>query len=687
MKTPDFPPDEAHRLSALDELALLDTPPEERFDRLTRLAARTLDAPIALVSLVDSNRQWFKSRHGLDAPETARDVSFCGHAILREEPLIIENALNDERFHDNPLVTGTPNIRFYAGAPLHDRHGHRVGTLCVIDRKPRSFANEDKAMLRDLANLVEREFVLGEMRDYYDERNRALNVLTEIAMDSEGDTDKRATRALEIACDYLGLETGIVSRVTDQAYTVHWHYTPEKGILANGTTVPLDRTYCSLLVSTGGQVLAIEHMAESPYNNHRCYEIFRLESYLAAPIWIDGEIFGTVNFSSRHPRNRAFSATEKMFVTLFADWIADTLYRIQHTETLNKLVTQVPGMLYQYRLWPDGHSSFPYTSPAIQDIYGAAAEEAAVDASKLIAKVHPDDLAGLRESIQQSADSLTQWQHRYRVRLKTGGWSWIEGLAQPEALPDGSILWHGYITNVDERQKIDEMKDQFISTVSHELRTPLTSISGALELILGGATGPVGDKTGQMLRIAQRNSSQLRHLIDDLLDIERLVSGNAAMEPSFQRLDDAVEAAVEEIQPMARNRDIELQLTVTTPDLHASFDNSRLTQALTNLLSNAIKFSPEGGVVEVRLSQAGTQARLEVTDQGPGVPDSFRNRIFQKFAQANSTSSRTKEGTGLGLAITRELMQAMGGDVGFDSEEGRGACFWISLPLAKPGAK
>ncbi|MBC7182565.1 MAG: GAF domain-containing protein, partial [Marinobacter sp.] len=148
MKTPDFPPDEAHRLSALDELALLDTPPEERFDRLTRLAARTLDAPIALVSLVDRNRQWFKSRHGLDAPETARDVSFCGHAILREEPLIIENALNDERFQDNPLVTGTPNIRFYAGAPLHDRHGHRVGTLCVIDRKPRSFTDEDKALLR-----------------------------------------------------------------------------------------------------------------------------------------------------------------------------------------------------------------------------------------------------------------------------------------------------------------------------------------------------------------------------------------------------------------------------------------------------------------------------------------------------------------------------------------------------------
>ena len=176
-----------------------------------------------------------------------------------------------------------------------------------------------------------------------------------------------------------------------------------------------------------------------------------------------------------------------MFVTLFADWVADTLYRVQRTETLNKLVTQAPGMLYQYRLWPDGHSSFPYTSPGIKEIYGIDAEEAAIDANKAIARVHPDDLPGVLKSIEESAQALSQWQLRYRVRLDTGGWSWVEGLAQPEALPDDSILWHGYITNVDERQRIDEMKNQFISTVSHTLRTPLTSISGSLGLILGGA--------------------------------------------------------------------------------------------------------------------------------------------------------------------------------------------------------
>ncbi len=157
MQKPAMPPDERTRLETLRSLNLLDTAPEERFDRLTRLAKRMFGVPISLVSIVDADRQWFKSKQGLDADETPREISFCGHAILGDEVFIIPNALKDDRFADNPLVTGEPNIRFYAGCPLKVHNGSKLGTLCLIDRAPRNFDEEDLALLRDLAAMAEQE--------------------------------------------------------------------------------------------------------------------------------------------------------------------------------------------------------------------------------------------------------------------------------------------------------------------------------------------------------------------------------------------------------------------------------------------------------------------------------------------------------------------------------------------------
>jgi len=157
MQKPAIPIDEVKRLRTLRSLSVLDSDPEERFDRLTRLAKRMFDVPIALVSLVDENRQWFKSCVGLPVRETPRDISFCGHTILGEDVFLIENALDDERFADNPLVTGEPNIRFYAGCPLKAPDGNVLGTLCIIDTRPRSLEAEDLSLLNDLARMAEDE--------------------------------------------------------------------------------------------------------------------------------------------------------------------------------------------------------------------------------------------------------------------------------------------------------------------------------------------------------------------------------------------------------------------------------------------------------------------------------------------------------------------------------------------------
>jgi len=157
MQKPDIPENEAERLSTLTRLNILDTAPEERFDRLTRLAQRLFNVPIALVSLVDENRQWFKSCQGLSVSETSRDISFCGHAILGDDIFYIPDALQDERFADNPLVTDEPNIRFYLGCPLFAANGHKLGTLCLIDNQPHELNDEDFKLLHDLANMAQDE--------------------------------------------------------------------------------------------------------------------------------------------------------------------------------------------------------------------------------------------------------------------------------------------------------------------------------------------------------------------------------------------------------------------------------------------------------------------------------------------------------------------------------------------------
>jgi PAS domain S-box-containing protein len=163
MLEPPVPFDEAARLATLRALKILDTPPEERFDRVTRTAARVFDAPYSLVTLVDADRQWFKSCFGYDERETPRAISFCAHAVAGDgDIMVIEDATKDERFTDNPMVIGDLHVRFYAGRPLHAADGHKVGTLCVIDREPRELSPRDHELLEDLGAWAEMELNAGE---------------------------------------------------------------------------------------------------------------------------------------------------------------------------------------------------------------------------------------------------------------------------------------------------------------------------------------------------------------------------------------------------------------------------------------------------------------------------------------------------------------------------------------------
>lgn len=235
--------------------------------------------------------------------------------------------------------------------------------------------------------------------------------------------------------------------------------------------------------------------------------------------------------------------------------------------------------------------------------------------------------------------------------------------------------------DITERSRMENMKNEFVSTVSHELRTPLTSIRGSLGLILGGATGELNDKTKGLLDIAHNNCERLIRLINDILDIEKIEAGR--MNFSFQAtpLQEIIKNAIQINQALGEKNNINIVLKGDIPDIEINVDFDRLTQVITNLVSNAVKFSPKGGDVVLTATKDREYIQVEVTDSGSGIPKEFQNHIFEKFAQADSSTVRKQGGTGLGLSISKAIIEKMGGQLSFTSQEHHGTTFYFRLPI------
>lgn len=642
-KSPGHPPtpsNESSRLAALLRFELLDTPAEAMFDNITALAAQICETPIALISLVDAERQWFKSRQGLDARETPRELAFCAHAINGETLFEVENALLDPRFRDNPLVTGAPDIRFYAGMPLADSEGHNLGTLCVIDRQPRQLSVQQKGALKLLAQQAINLFELR-LQTWQQQEQAALH---KAILSSVG----TAVLITDMAGVIRQASPGVLPLL---GYEVDALVGQSLGLVLPDEERQLQPDPVRPSFNCGSEQASLHELRARHRKGQRIPVLFSL-----APIAMDG-------------------SAQMGYLCI----LNDLSYREEALQRLQHIAEQLPGVVYQFQLYSDGRSCFPYASEGLRDVYGLQPEEVREDASSVFARIHPDDLLAVTASIQTSAEHLSVWHREYRFLHPIKGLIWLEGRAMPQPRADDSILWHGFITDITQRKHLEQMKNEFVSTVSHELRTPLTSIAGSLGLINGEALGPVPNAMREMLSIAQSNSQRLRQLIDDLLDMDKLLAGKMSFIPQQLDIDSFLAECVTSHQGFARQHDVQLTYT-GGPVAQITADPMRLQQVLSNLLSNALKFSPAGSQVLLSAQELGGQIRILVVDQGPGVPAEFVDRLFEKFSQADASDRRQKGGTGLGLAISKELMERMGGCIGFYPRPGGGSVFWVELP-------
>jgi len=263
---------------------------------------------------------------------------------------------------------------------------------------------------------------------------------------------------------------------------------------------------------------------------------------------------------------------------------------------------------------------------------------------------------------------------------KNGSQIPVEIFLQYISPPGETPRFVAIVRDITERKKIDNLKSEFISTVSHELRTPLTSIRGSLGLLIGGALGTLPQDVKNLIDIANKNSERLLLLINDILDMEKIESGNMKFNYAVQPLLPLIQQALVINQAYVDQFEIRFELTTELNQVYVNVDADRLIQVLSNLISNAAKFSPAGSCVNLSMAHHANNIRVSVADQGQGIPEEFQHRIFHKFSQADASNTRQKGGTGLGLSISKSIIETMSGGIGFSSKTGAGTTFYFDLP-------
>ena len=643
---------EERRLRTLEQYDVLDAPPSDAFDRITRLATRLFDVSIALVNFIDQDDQWCLASTGLDLGRIARELSFCVHTIEQQGVMVVEDARADERFADNPLVTGEAHVRFYAGAPLTAPNGYRLGTLCLLDDESRSFPSEDRETLADLAGVVMDELNL---RHYASDLSAVHQAHREIS--------EKRKRILESITDAFV--------AVDEDWTFTYVNAQAEALLERSREALVGRTVWDEFPQAIGSTFQ--------------------DKYETAV-----EEQTTVEFTEYYPPlDRWFEVKAFPFEGGLSVYFDDVTDRMEARESLRRerdLTEAIMDTSIAAIVIVDASGRISFANEPAGDILGA-------DTNALLGRTHHD--TGTLRTLDETPIPRDDWpfarilatgeslaEERYIFEDEEGTRRYISVNGAPLWSNDGSIrqvvfsiddvteqVRHERDLKVakEEAEQANQLKSAFLANISHDVQTPLSSIMSHTDLL----RMEVEDEHQERIDLIRRSSNRLLDTLESVLDLSKLEAGAVEPRPETVDLADELLGTVEIFQPQAAKRDIVLETDVEDP-LPAELDPTMLHRITDNLLSNALKFTEPGGTVMLRAHADDETVEIAVADTGVGIDEAFLPTLFEAFARAED--QQQTDGTGLGLAITKRLTDLMGGSIDVESEKGAGTTVTVRLP-------
>jgi PAS domain S-box-containing protein len=682
----------------------------ENFYEIASLAATICGVEQAAISLTDGQTQFFKATHGIEITELPMSLSFCRYALLSDDIFEIPDTLKDELFATHSLVAGPAQIRFYAGIPLTTHDGRKVGTICILDRAPRTLTDAQKTCLRVLSRQVATTMELLKTTEQLHDalmlsdqharslegQNKELQHVNMELLSSEEEILSNLEFITLLQADLERTEKQYRELIDDANDIIYELDNAGKFCFVNPAMVSVTRyekskligmIYTDLIHPDDRQQVNDFYRVQRKTKTQQSYLEFRIVCADGSQIWVGQNVnmfFDGASYVCK------VSAVSRDITTL-----KNMQHRLEKSEEIYRLIsTNTRDLVTLYEANDEATRTF--VSPSVKNILGYEVEE-------LVGKspfdlIHVDDRERVRDLTKRITLNGQPATMEYRVFRKDGTMIWLESNSQPFFNAAGEIVGFQASAREITKRKEFEMslheakqkaehatnaKTEFLSMMSHEIRTPMNAIIGLTNILLSDS--PM-DSQKEYLELMQFAGKNLLTIINDILDFSKIEAGKLQLEETPFDLQALVMNTKMMLLPKAKEKGLTLTVSYDKQLPRTLVgDPVRIAQILMNLAGNAIKFT-ETGKVEVLFSQSAFDGHshainIKVKDTGIGIAPEHLDKVFDRFSQADSYTTRKFGGTGLGLAITKNIVELMGGNISVTSTCGVGSIFEISIRL------